>query len=281
MTPLDESTLISDVDLRDSHIRRRIAELLPHSARATCADDGTVPAKLLKAIGDDLQGGTIADLVFDLSIAMTDGRFVREVSIDTSAVELVPAALGDEAPEHRRWARLTIDLSRADWTVKVSHQALKENEEPASATAGVIRILVDSGLELRSWLAEEQTREMLHEWYLRYQFDGTLYSEHQLAELHQGLRWAEERGRFVFASQLVTPELREATWQLQEIRAAGGAGQWALQLWERRDRPAILSASGSCKREDVVGELTSGAERLLFLAAEPPSGSSSGPCPSG
>jgi hypothetical protein len=268
MAPLDESTLISKVDLRDSHIQRWIAELLPRAARATCSDDGTIPAELLESVGDGLEEGTIADLVLDLSIAMTDGQLVREVTVDTSAVELVPAAFGDEPPDHLRWARLTIDLSRPDWTVKVSHQALKENEEPPSTAAGVIRILIDSGLDLRSWLAEEQTQEMLHEWYLLYQVDGALYSERQLAELHQGLRWAEERGYFVFASQLVPPRLDEATWQLQEIRAAGGAEQWALQLWERRDRPAILAAGGSYEREDVVGELASGAERLLVLAAE-------------
>src|SRR3954451_8882625 len=166
MAPLDESTLISKVDLRDSHIRRWVAELLPRAARATCSGDGTVPAELLEAVGDGLEEGTIADLVLGLSIAMTDGQLVREVTVDTGAVELVPAAFGDEPPEHLRWARLTIDLSQPDWTVKVGHQALKENEGPPSTAAGAIRILIDSGLDLRNWLVEEQTQEMLHEWYL-------------------------------------------------------------------------------------------------------------------
>jgi hypothetical protein len=39
-------------------------------------------------------------------------------------------------------------------------------------------------------------------------------------------------------------------------------------LWDRCDRPAILAADGSGEREDVIGELTAGAERLLALAAE-------------
>jgi hypothetical protein len=151
--------------------------------------------------------------------------------------------------------------------VKVSLQALEEGEEPAGTTAGVIRILIESGLDLRGWLGEADTREMLHEWYLSYQVDGAVYSERQLAELHEGLRWVEDQGHFVLASQLIPGTLEEATWQLPQIRAAGGARQWALDLWERRDRPTILAAGGSCRHEDVLDELTSGAERLLGLAA--------------
>jgi hypothetical protein len=105
MPAFDESTPLSKVDLCDSRVLQRITELLPPAARVTYATDGMVPAGLLQAVGDGLQGGTVADLVLGLSIEVTDGRSVREVTVDTSAVRLVPAAFGTEPPEHLRDGR--------------------------------------------------------------------------------------------------------------------------------------------------------------------------------
>lgn len=266
MTPLSLSESLSEVDLADSQVRRELAEMLPSTAQSKCSDSGAVPAELIEEVTGGDGTGTIGDLVLELTIMLTDGHFAEEVVIDTSAVELVPAAFDREMSDDPQWARLSFDLSRPDWTVVVGLRALQEASAPGPE--GVLCILVQAGLDFRGWLAEERTRAMLHEWYVQYQAAGTLHSDRQLAELHEELTWIEERGRFVFASQLTPQDPAEATWQLQEIRNAGGARAWAGQLWERCDRPAILAADGSWEREGVIGELVTSAERLLALAAE-------------
>ncbi|HVQ57336.1 MAG TPA: hypothetical protein VMS60_00375 [Solirubrobacterales bacterium] len=243
-------------------------EMLPRGVRAGCPG-GLAPAALIEEIANSVGAQTVGDLVLELTIALTNGDFADHVDIDASAVELVPASLNRQMSEGAQWARLALDLSHPDWTVVVSLRALPEHApEPEESTEGVLSILVRPGLDFRGWLAEKPTRAMIHKWYLQYQLSGVLNSERQLAELHEELSWVEERGRFVFASQLTPEDPAEETWQLQEIRSAGGARTWARQLWERSDRPAILAANGSWEREDVVGELATRAERLLVRAAE-------------
>ena len=259
-TPLDE------VDLADRRVRKVLGELLPRAARLKCFGGEAVPIEMIKEVASSDSAETVEDLVLELAVMLTDGHFAEEVAIDTSAVRLVPAPFDREVSDDLQWARLAFDFSRPDWTVVVSLRALWEASEPDPE--GVLRILVRAGLDFRGWLAEERTRAMLHEWYVQYQVAGALHSERQLAELHEELNWVEERGRFVFASQLTPQDPAEATWQLQEIRSAGGAQAWARQLWERSDRPAILTAHGSWERDEVIGELVMSAERLLALAAE-------------
>lgn len=267
MSLLPRNTLLSEVDLRNRQVRKVIVEMLPQVAKSRCCS-GVAPLDLVDEIASGVGAQTIEDLLLELAILLTNGRSVQQVEIDTSAVELVPAALDRELREDPHWARLVFDLSRPDWTVIVSLQALQEASETAPRTPGAIRILVRTGLDFRGWLSEERTREMLHQWYVQYQVAGSLHSERQLAELHEELSWVEERGRFVFASQLIPLEPADAIWRLQEIRGAGGARPWARQLWEHCDRPVILAADGSWEYEEVISELTTGAERLLALAAE-------------
>lgn len=242
--------------------------MLPQGARLECPG-GLAPAELLEEIASGVGAQTVGDLVLELAITLTDGRFAAQVEIDASAVELVPAPLNRQIRDGAQWARLAFDFSRPDWTVIVSLRALSEQTpEPEERTEGLLSILVRPGLDFRGWLAENPVRAMLHKWYQEYQLSGVLNSERQLAELHEELGWVEERRRFVLVSQLVPEDPAEGIWQLQEIRSAGGARAWARQLWERSDRPTILAANGSWERKDVVGELARRAERLLVLTAE-------------
>lgn len=268
MEPLSTDTALNEVDLTNTRVRKALTDLLPAAARFKCFCSDGVPAEVLKELANGKNSETVGDLVLELAILLTAGDFAEEVEVDTSAVELVPALFDHEGAEESEWARLAFDLSRPDWTVVVSLQALPIAPEPEPESEGVLRILVHAGLDFRGWLSEERTRAMLHEWYVQYQVAGALHSERQLAELHQELNWVEERGRFVFASQLTPLDPAEATWQLQEIRRVGGARIWARQLLGRCDRPAILAANGSWEREEVLSELTRGAERLLFLSAK-------------
>lgn len=268
MRSLSLDTLLDEVDLSNTRVRKALIESLPAAARLKCSGSDAIPVEVIKQAAGGGCIRTVGDLVLELAVLLTDGRLCERVEIDTSTVELVPVAFDREVSEDPHGARLAFDLSRPDWTVVVSLQALEKVPDPEPDKGGILRILVGAGLDFRGWLAEERTRTMLHEWYVQYQVAGTLHSERHLAELHEALSWIEERGRFVFASQLTPQDSAEATWQVQEIRAAGGARAWARQLWERDDRPAILAADGSWEREDVIGELTEGAERLLALAAE-------------
>lgn len=261
-------TALNEIDLTNTRVRKSLIELLPAAAQLKCPGSDAVPAEVIKQAASGSCIKTVGDLVLELAVLLTDGSFCERVEIDTSAVDLVPVAFDREVSEDLQGARLAFDLSRPDWTVIVSLQALEKAPDPEPDKEGILRILVRTGLDFRGWLAEERTWTMLHEWYVQYQVAGTLYSERQLAELHEELRWVEERGRFVFASQLTPEDCAEAASQVQGIRAAGGAQAWARQLWERSDRPAILAANSSWKREDVIGELTVGAERLLAFAAE-------------
>lgn len=216
--------LLDEVDLTNTRVRKALIELLPAAARLKCSGSDAVSVEVIKQAASGSCIKTVGDLVLELAVMLTDGSFCERVEIDTSAVELVPVAFDREVSEETLGARLAFDLSRSDWTVIVSLQALEKAPDLEPDKQGILRILVRTGLDFRGWLAEERTQAMLHEWYVQYQVAGTLHSERQLAELHEELIWVEERGMFVFASQLTPQDSAEATWQVQEIRAAGGRG---------------------------------------------------------
>jgi hypothetical protein len=259
-------TSLLEVDITDRAFRRTVAELLPTNARSACPADAEIPLLMIEDIVATNRAGTVGDLILELTITLTDGRCSEQVEIDVSRVELVPTPLECEAGDIGGWVRLAFDLSRPNWTVVATVHAVKDPVPPTSE--GLLSILVRPGLDFREWLTDERTRAMLSDWYLQYQIEGLIFSESQLAELHDELRWIEESAQFLFAHQLFPRDSKKALWRLQEIREAGGAQSWARQLWERCDRPAILASSGSADPEEVIGELVANAELLLAQSSE-------------
>lgn len=184
MTPLSMNSSLTAVDLTDTEVCKRIAEMLPVTGDPNYLDGANL-LELIRETGEKVNVGTVADLVLELAIVLTGGCIVRAVEIDVSALAPEAETLGQGTPDGIRWTHLDLDLGRPDWTVAVSIGAQSEGTEPVAGTDGVLRVRVRADRDLRGWLTEEVTRAVLHGWYVQYQTSGILPSDRQMTQLPQ------------------------------------------------------------------------------------------------